>query len=153
MIFSGGSRYTVQVEAERDSSGKDIHYSFKSTQVIDASNNEFVLMFSMTSGILFDNQNDSWTIAMDQTFVRPRSDCTLLAKFYRDNEKIQFRFSAEDNELTLIGVACQSFEADFSTQCKGVNDGVWDIAHRLQTVGCSSLECLIYKENTDASTE
>jgi hypothetical protein len=54
----GGGRYIVQVEAEQDSSGKDIHYSFESinsTQVIDASNNEFGLTFNMASGILFDN--------------------------------------------------------------------------------------------------
>jgi hypothetical protein len=53
-----GGRYIVQVEAEQDSSGKDIHYSFESinsTQVIDASNNEFGLTFNMASGILFDN--------------------------------------------------------------------------------------------------
>jgi hypothetical protein len=152
-----GSRYTVQVEAERDSSGKDIHYSFESinsTQVIDASNNEFVLTFSMASGILFDNQNDSWTIAMDKTFVCSPSDCTLLAKSYRDNEKIQLRFSAENNELTLLGVACQSSEADFSTQCEGVNDGVWDIAHYRSDCGLFEPRlCLIYKEDADASTE
>jgi hypothetical protein len=71
---------------------------------------------------------------MDKTLVCSPSDCTLLAKSYRDNEKIKLRFSAENNELTSLRVACQSSEADFFTLCESVNDGVWDISFRLSAV-------------------
>jgi hypothetical protein len=152
-----GSRYTVQVEAERDGNGKDTHYSFEgidSTEVIDASKNEFVLTFNMISGILQDNQNNSWIIAAEKVFSCSVADCTLLANAARDSEKIQLSFSAENNALTLLAVKCQSSDSNFSTTCEGINDGVFDIAHYRSDCGLAQPRlCLVYKEDTDASTE
>ncbi len=152
-----GSRYTLQVEAERDGNGKDTHYSLEGiddTAVIDASKNEFVLTFNMVSGILQDNQNNSWIIAAEKVFSCSVADCTLLANAARDSEKIQLSFSAENNELTLLAVKCQSSDSNFSTTCEGINDGVFDIAHYRTDCGLPQPQlCLVYKEDTDASTD
>lgn len=152
-----GSRYTLQVEAERDGNGKDTHYRLEgidSTTVIEASNNEFVLTFNMVSGILQDNQNNSWTIAAEKVFSCVEADCTLLANSYRDEQKIQLSFTAEDNLLTLLKVTCQSSVTDFSAVCEGTSSKVFDIAHYRSDCGVSEPQlCLVYKEDTDASTE
>ena len=151
-----GSRYTLQVEAERDGNGKDTHYRLEgidSTTVIEASNNEFVLTFNMVSGILQDNQNNSWTIAAEKVFSCVEADCTLLANSYRDEQKIQLSFTAEDNLLTLLKVTCQSSVTDFSSVCEGTSSKVFDIAHYRSDCGVSEPQlCLVYKEDTDAST-
>lgn len=152
-----GSRYTVQVEVERDGGGKDTHYRFESiesSEVIDARTNSFVLTFNMASGILVDQQNNHWLIAADKAFSCSEADCGLLANSYRDGEKIQLSFSAADNELTLLGVKCQSSVADFTSLCEGVNEAVFDIAHYQSDCGLSEPRlCMVYKEKTDASTE
>jgi hypothetical protein len=151
-----GSRYTVQVEAKRDGNGKDTHYSFEGiddTTVIDASNNDFELTFNMNSGILQDNQNNSWTIAAEKVFSCVDADCTLLANSYRDEQKIQLSFTAEDNLLTLLRVTCQSSATDFSSVCEGTSSKVFDIAHYRSDCGSQPRLCLVYKEKVDASTE
>jgi hypothetical protein len=152
-----GSRYTVEVEAEKDSDGNDISYRLKdinSTVIFDASKNEFVLTFNMDSGILRDNQNNSWIIAADKIFSCSVSDCVLLSNSYRDNEKIQLSFSAENDELMLLAVKCQSSETDFSSVCEGSSTEVFDIAHYRSDCGLSEPRlCLVYKEDADASTE
>jgi hypothetical protein len=152
-----GNRYTVQVEAERNGDGKDTHYSLEgisSTEEIDASNNEFVLTFNMANQILLDNQNNSWIIAADKTFSCSETNCTLLENSYRDNEKIQLSFSAENDELTLLAVKCQSSDANFSSVCEGINDAVFDVAHYRSDCGLAEPRlCLVYKEDTDASTQ
>jgi hypothetical protein len=151
-----GSRYTVEVEAEKDSNGKDISYRLKeinSTVIFDASKNEFVLTFNMDSGILRDNQNNSWIIAADKIFSCSVADCVLLSNSYRDNEKIQLSFSAENDELMLLSVRCQSSETDFSVVCEGSSTEVFDIAHYRSDCGLSEPRlCLVYKEDTDPST-
>jgi hypothetical protein len=152
-----GTRYTVQVEAERDANGKDTLYRLQgidATEIIDSSNNNFLLTFNMTSEILLDNQNNSWIISAEKVFSCTDSDCALLAGAYRDAEKIQLNFSAENNNLTLLAVKCQSSESSFSSECEGVNDSVLDVAH-YQT-DCGLFEprlCLVYKEDADASTD
>jgi hypothetical protein len=152
-----GNRYTVQVEAERDGDGKDTLYRLQgidATEVIDSSNNDFVLTFNMDSGILLDNQNNSWIIATEKVFTCTVDDCALLADAYRDAEKIQLSFSAANNELTLLAVKCQSSDASFSSECEGINDAVLDIAH--YRTDCGLFEprlCLVYKEDADASTD
>lgn len=152
-----GSRYTVQVETERDSDGKDSHYNFQgidNTEIIDASNNSFILTFDMTSQILLDNQNNSWIIAAEKTFSCSESDCALLAESYRDDGKIQLSFSAESNKLTLLAVRCQSSDSNFSSECEGINDSIFDIAYYRTDCGLSIPRlCLVYKEEVDASTE
>ncbi|MFT4764515.1 MAG: hypothetical protein ACI9OH_001610 [Oleispira sp.] len=152
-----GSRYTLQVEAERDGNGKDTHYRLEgidSTTVIEASNNEFVLTFNMVSGILQDNQNNSWTIAAEKVFSCVEADCTLLANSYRDEQKIQLSFTAEDNLLTLLKVTCQSSVTDFSSVCEGINDDVFEIAHYQSDCGLPEPRlCLVYKDDAAASTE
>jgi hypothetical protein len=152
-----GSRYTVEVEAEKDSDGNDISYRLKdinSTVIFDASKNEFVLTFNMDSGILRDNQNNSWIIAADKIFSCSVADCVLLSNSYRDNEKIQLSFSAENDELMLLAVKCQSSETDFSSVCEGSSTEVFDIAHYRSDCGLSEPRlCLVYKEDADASTE
>ena len=152
-----GSRYTVQVEAERDDNGKDTHYtleSIDSTKVIDASTNEFVLTFNMASGILQDNQNSEWIIAAKKTFTCTDADCTALTNAARDTNKIQLSFSTENDELTLLAVKCQSSDSNFSSVCEGVNDAVFDIAHYQTDCGLAVPRlCLVYKEEADASTD
>ena len=152
-----GSRYTVQVEVERNGDAKDTHYSLEgisSTEDIDASNNEFVLTFNMANQILLDNQNNSWIIAADKTFSCTETNCTLLESSYRDNEKIQLSFSAENDELTLLAVKCQASDANFSSVCEGINDAVFDVAHYRSDCGLAEPRlCLVYKEDTDASTQ
>lgn len=152
-----GSRYTLQVEAERDGNGKDTHYSLEGiddTTVIDASNNDFELTFNMSSGILQGNQNNSWTIAAEKVFTCSVADCTLLANSYRDGQKIQLSFTAEDNLLTLLRVTCQSSATDFSSVCEGTSSKVFNVAHYRSDCGISEPQlCLLYKEDTDASTQ
>jgi hypothetical protein len=152
-----GSRYTVQVEAERDGNGKDTSYRFEgidSTEVIDASNNTFVLTFNMASGILVDNQDSSWIIAAEKPFSCIQSDCTLIENSNSVGEKIQLSFSAENDELSLIAVKCQASDSSFSSECEGVNDSVFDIAHYRSDCGLDEpLLCLLYKEKADASTD
>jgi hypothetical protein len=152
-----GSRYTVQVEAERDGDGKDTHYSLEgidNTEIIDASNNSFLLTFNMTSQILLDNQNDSWIIAAEKVFSCSAADCILLAESYRDDQKVQLSFSAENDELTLLAVKCQSSDSNFTSECEGINDAVFDVAHYRSDCGLSVPKlCLVYKEEADASTD
>jgi hypothetical protein len=152
-----GARYTVQVEAERDSDGQDTQYSLQgidSTEVIDASSNSFLLTFNMSSQILLDNQDSSWIIAQDKIFSCSITDCTSLDEAYRDSNKIQLQFSAENDELTLLAVKCHSSEADFSSVCEGEENKVWNIAHYQSDCGSYIPSwCSIYKENTDASTD
>lgn len=152
-----GSRYTVQVEAERDGDGKDTHYSLEgidNTVIIDASNNNFLLTFNMTSQILLDNQNSSWIIAAEKVFSCSAADCTLLAESYRDDQKIQLSFSAENDELTLLAVKCQSSDSNFTSECEGINDAVFDVAHYQTDCGLTEPRlCLVYKEEADASTD
>lgn len=152
-----GSRYTVQVEAERDGAGKDTSYSFEgidSTEVIDASNNTFELTFNMASGILVDNQNSTWTIADDKVFSCSESDCALLTNSNGVGEKIQLSFTAESDELTLKAVTCQASDSSFSSECEGIKDGVFDIAYYQSDCGLPEpLLCLVYKEKADASTD
>ena len=152
-----GARYTVQVEAERDSDGQDPQYSLQgidSTEVIDASSNSFLLTFNMSSQILLDNQDSSWIIAQDKIFSCSIADCTSLDEAYRDSNKIQLQFSAENDELTLLAVKCHSSEADFSSVCEGEENKVWNIAHYQSDCGSYIPSwCSIYKENTDASTD
>jgi len=152
-----GSRYTVQVEAERDGNGKDTHYSLEgidNTEVIDASNNNFLLTFNMTSQILLDNQNSSWIIAAEKVFSCSAADCILLAESYRDDQKIQLSFSAENDELTLLAVKCQSSDSNFTSECEGINDAVFDVAHYQTDCGLAEPRlCLVYKEEADASTD
>lgn len=152
-----GARYTVQVEAERDSDGQDTQYSLQgidSTEVIDASSNSFLLTFNMSSQILLDNQDSSWIIAQDKIFSCSIADCTSLDEAYRDSNKIQLQFSAENDELTLLAVKCHSSEADFSSVCEGEENKVWNIAHYQSDCGSYIPSwCSIYKENTDASTD
>jgi hypothetical protein len=151
-----GSRYTVEVEAEKDRDGNDISYRLKeinSTVIFDASKNEFVLTFNMDSGILRDNQNNSWIIAADKIFTCSVADCRLLTNSYRDNEKIQLSFSADNDELTLLAVRCQSSPTDFSSVCEGSSTEVFDIAHYRSDCGLFEPRlCLVYKDDTDAST-
>jgi hypothetical protein len=152
-----GNRYTLEVEAEKDDDGNDISYRLKkinSTVIFDASKNKFVLTFSMDSGILRDNQNNNWIIAADKIFSCSVTDCLLLANSYRDNEKIQLSFSAENDELTLLAVRCQSSPTDFSSVCEGSSTEVFDIAHYRSDCGLFEPRlCLVYKEDADASTE
>lgn len=152
-----GSRYTVQVEAERDGNGKDTHYSLEgidNTEIIDASNNNFLLTFNMTSQILLDNQNDSWIIAAEKVFSCSAADCILLAESYRDDQKIQLSFSAENDELTLLAVKCQSSDSNFTSKCEGINDAVFDVAHYRSDCGLAEPRlCLVYKEEADASDD
>jgi hypothetical protein len=152
-----GSRYTVQVEAERDGNGKDTHYSLEgidNTEIIDASNNNFLLTFNMTSQILLDNQNDSWIIAAEKVFSCSAADCILLADSYRDDQKIQLSLSAENDELTLLAVKCQSSDSNFTSECEGINDAVFDVAHYRSDCGLSVPKlCSVYKEEADASTD
>ena len=152
-----GSRYQVQVEAERDSDGDDTHYSFESidsTTIIDAGSNEFVLTLNMSSQILLDNQNNSWIIGTEKIFSCSDADCTLLSNSYRDNDKIQLSFTAESDELTLKAVKCQSSDTDFSSVCEGINDAVFDIAHYRSDCGVSEPRlCFVYKEDADGSTD
>jgi hypothetical protein len=152
-----GNRYTLAVEAEKDSDGKDISYRLKeinSTVIFDASKNEFVLTFNMDSGILRDNQNNSWIIAADKIFSCSVADCLLLTNSYRDNDKIQLSFSAENDELTLLAVRCQSSPTDFSSVCEGSSTEIFDIAHYRSDCGLFEPRlCLVYKEDAGASTE
>ncbi|MEH6449244.1 MAG: hypothetical protein V7765_11275 [Oleispira sp.] len=152
-----GSRYTVQVEAERDGDGKDTHYRFESidsTEIFDASNNNFLLTFNMTSQILLDNQNSSWIIAAEKVFSCSAADCILLAESYRDDQKIQLSFSAENDELTLLAVKCQSSDSNFTSECEGINDAIFDVAHYRSDCGLSVPKlCSVYKEEADASTD
>jgi len=156
-----GKRYTIQVEAQRSDSGKDSAYtleSIDSTEIMDPASNDFVLTFNMSSGILLDNSSDnsgsSWIIAADKNFTCTGTDCTFLTKAYTDSETIQLNISAESNQLTLLGIKCQSSENTFSSECEGVNDKSWDVAHFQSDCGLIIPSwCLIYKESTDASTE
>lgn len=156
-----GKRYTVQVEAERTDSGKDSAYTLESieaTEIMDPANNNFLLTFNMSSGILLDNSADntgsSWIIAGSKIFTCSGTDCTSLTKAFTDSEKVQLNFSAENDQLTLLGIKCQSSENTFSSECEGVNDFSWDIAPFQSDCGLATPSwCLIYKENTDASTE
>ena len=152
-----GTRYAVQVEAKRDDNGKDTHYTLESidtSEVIDASTNEFVLTFNMASGILQDNQNSEWIIASEKAFACSDADCVALTSAARDTNKIQLNFSAENDELTLLAVKCQSSDSNFSSECEDIKDAVFDIAHYQTDCGLPVPRlCLVYKEETDASTD
>lgn len=152
-----GKRYTVQVEAERSDSGKDTAYRLQSIdqqEVMDPASNDFVLTFNMSSGILVDNQDNSWTLAAEKSFACQPSDCSALESANTNSEKVQLKFSAENDELTLLGVTCQSSETDFSTDCEGIGSERWDIAHYLTDCGLHfNRWCYVYKETTQASTD
>lgn len=152
-----GKRYTLQVEAERSDSGKDSAYRYESQdseEIMDPASNEFVLTFNMSSGILVDNQDSSWTIAGEKSFVCEQSDCSALTSALANSEKVQLKFSAENDELTLLGVTCQSSENNFSADCEGVGSERWDIAHYLTDCGLHyNRWCYVYKESTQSSDD
>lgn len=152
-----GTRYTVSIEVEYDDNGDDEFYSFNSidsSEVFDPTDNNFVLTFYMSSDILLDNYDDTWTIAGEKTFSCEEDDCNTLAESYRDSEVIQLSFSAENDELTLLAVSCSASETSFETDCEGVGDYTWDIAHYRSDCGLYEPKlCMLYKEDTDASTE
>jgi hypothetical protein len=152
-----GKRYTVQVEAERSDSGKDTAYRLQSIdqqEVMDPASNDFVLTFNMSSGILVDNQDNSWTLANEKTFACEQSDCSALENALTNSEKVQLKFSAENDELTLLAVTCQSSENNFSTDCEGVGSERWDIAHYLTDCGLHyNRWCYVYKESTQSSAD
>lgn len=155
-----GSRYQVQVEADRSDSGKDVAYSFESidsTTVMDPVTNDFVLTFNTASGILLDNSGDesssSWIIAAEKIFTCEAADCALISSATVDSQKLQLNFSASNNELTLKEVTCYSSETDFAAECEGVNNVSWDIAHYKTDCGLYSPSwCYVYKETGDSST-
>ena len=146
-----GKRYTVQVEVEYDTDGADSFYRFigiDSEEVVDATTNDFLLTFNMSSQILLDNLNNSWIIAGEDVFSCAESDCVLLTNAYNANEKIQLKFSAQDDLLTLLGVTCSAAENDFSSNCEGLNKTNWDIAQYQSDCGLAEPKlCLIYREN------
>lgn len=152
-----GKRYTLQVEAERSDSGKDSAYRYESQdseEVMDPASNEFVLTFNMSSGILVDNQDSSWTIAGEKSFVCEQSDCNALTTALTNSEKVQLKFSAENDELTLLAVTCQSSETDFSSECEGVGSDTWDVAHYLTDCGLHyNSWCYVYKESSQSSAD
>lgn len=155
-----GKRYQLQVEAERDDSGKDTSYSLEiidATEVMDPASNDFVLTFNMSSDILLDNSSDgtgsSWIIAAEKVFTCVAADCAVISSAYTDRQKIQLNFSAADNNLTLKGVKCFSSENDFTSECEGINDKAWDIAHFKTDCGLHFPSwCYVYKEAADSST-
>lgn len=150
-----GKRYTIQVETERDSAGKDSSYAFKSTdseEVVDPAKNNFVLTFSMSSQILLKNSDTSWIISAEDIFDCKEADCILLSNSYNANEKIQLNFTAADNKLTLIEVKCSAAVNDFESKCEGINKDNWDIAHYQSD--CISFEpklCLVYRDSDSSS--
>lgn len=150
-----GKRYTVQVEVDYDSAGADSMYrliSVDSEEIVDAATNNFVLTFNMSSQILLDNLNNSWVIAGQDVFSCVESDCVLLTNSYNANEKIQLKFSAQDDQLTLLEVLCSAAENDFSANCEGLNRSNWDIAQYQSDCGLSEPKlCLIYRENDTAN--
>jgi hypothetical protein len=146
-----GKRYTLKVEVEYNSSGDDSSYTLQSIEnevAVDAATNSFDLDFSMASQILLDNLNSSWIIAGEDIFSCIESDCILLTNSYNANEKIRLKFSATDDQLTLIEVVCSAAENDFASDCEGLNKTNWDIAHFQSD--CGSFEpklCLVYRES------
>lgn len=150
-----GKRYTLQVEAERDSAGKDTSYrldSIDNEEVVDAATNPFVLTFSMSSQILLENSSDSWIISAEDIFDCIESDCVLLTNSYNSNEKIQLEFTALDDKLTLVKVACSAAENEFASECEGVNKMKWDVAHYQSDCGAFDPKlCLIYRESNSSN--
>lgn len=146
-----GKRYTLEAEVEYDSSGDDSLYTLQTIDnqvVVDAATNSFDLDFSMASQILVDNLNNSWILGGEDIFSCVESDCISLTNSYNANEKIQLKFSATDDQLTLIEVVCSAAENDFASGCKGLNKTNWDIAHYQSDCGSSEPKlCLIYREN------
>ena len=155
-----GSRYQVQVEADRSDSGKDVAYSLESidsTEVMDPATNDFVLTFNTVSGILVNNSSDdsasSWIIAAEKIFSCEAADCANILSATTDSQKIQLNFSASNNELTLKEVTCYASENDFATECEGVNNVAWDIAHYRTDCGLYKPSwCYVYKETGDSAT-
>lgn len=152
-----GKRYTLQVEVDYDSEGADSLYrliSVDSEEIVDASTNNFVLAFNMSSQILLDNMNNSWIIAGEDVFSCVEEDCTLLTNSYNTNEKVQLKFSAQDDQLTLLEFVCSAAENDFSSRCEGLNKTNWDIAQYQSDCGLSEPKlCLIYRENATADDD
>lgn len=151
-----GKRYTLEVEVEYDSDGADSFYrllNVDSEDDVDAAANDFTLAFNMSSEILLDNLNNSWILAGEDTFTCTDSDCALLTTSYNASEKIQLKFTAQDDQLTLVNVICSAAEADFSSSCDGISETNWDIAHFQTDCGLSEPKlCLVYRENA-ASNE
>jgi hypothetical protein len=149
-----GKRYTVQVEVEYDSSGDHDLYSLLSVsneEAVDPASNPFVLTFSMSSQILLDNLNSSWIIAGEDVFACSNSDCALLTNAYNASEQIQLEFSAIDDQLTLLTVACSAAENDFASNCEGVNKANWDIAHYQTDCGLFDPKlCYVYRDNASS---
>lgn len=146
-----GKRYTLQVEVEYDSGGDDSHYSLLSISnetVIEAATNGFVLALNMSSGILLDNLNNSWTLAGEDVFSCIESDCILLTNASNSSEWVQLEFSAVDDELTLKNVICSAAENDFASECEGINKTNWDIAHYQTDCGIFAPRlCLVYRDD------
>lgn len=152
-----GVRYQVQVEADRSNSGEDVAYTLDSideTEVMDPITNDFVLTFNTASGILVNNSSDdsasSWIIASEKIFSCDVADCAVILSSTTDSQKIKLNFSASNNELTLKEVACYASENDFATECEGVNNVIWDIAHFQTDCGLYKPSwCYLYKETGD----
>lgn len=148
--FEWGKRYTAKIKVDYDSDGDDELYRLKSIEaeeVVDSDDAPFVLALSMSSQILLDNANDSWMLAGEDAFSCIEADCILLTNAYNSGAKVQLKFSASDDKLTLRKVVCTAAENNFAATCEGINQTRWDIAH-YQT-DCGLFEprlCLLYRD-------
>lgn len=155
-----GKRYIVTVETEFTDSGKDESYTLESIdhiEVMEPVSNDFVLTFFMSSGILKDNSSDgsgsSWIIAGEKIFTCESSDCDAITAAYNERKEIQLNFQAENDNLTLEAVKCYASEDDFSTECEGIVEVSWDIAHYKTDCGLYIPSfCNLYKETSESGT-
>ena len=155
-----GSRYTIKAEIEYNDRGQEESYTFEnivSAEVMEPVSNDFVLTFYTASGILQDNSSDasgsSWMIAGDTIFTCETTDCAAISAAFNANKLIQLNFQAENDELILQAVKCYASEDDFSTECEGIVDESWDIAHYKTDCGLYIPSwCHVYKGTSESSS-
>lgn len=155
-----GTRYKVTANVEINKNGQDESYAFISTlssEVIDPISNDFVLTIVMSSGILQDNSTDgsesTWILGAEKTFTCEPADCSVIASASRADNKIQLNFNVTSTELVLRSVKCSATEDDFSSECEGVKESTWDIAHYKTDCGLFlPTWCHVYKESSESSS-
>lgn len=155
-----GSRYVIRAEVDYSDRGEEESYTFEnivSVEVMEPVSNDFVLTFYTSSGILQDNSSDasgsSWMIAGETTFTCEETDCAAISAAFNANKLIQLNFQAENDQLTLQAVKCSASEDDFSTECEGIVDESWDIAHYKTDCGLYIPSwCHVYKDTSESSS-
>lgn len=155
-----GVRYKVKVESDRDGRGKVTSHtllSIESSEDIAPLISDFVLTLPMSSGILKDNSSDGsgseWILAGEKTFTCQQGECAAITSALTANQKLQLNFRVENNEIKLQAVKCAASDANFSTECEGIKESSWNIAHFKTDCGLYVPSwCHVYKE-TSESTE